>query len=55
MLIFDKLFFKYKLGWGVGGGGSVKLTPVQKKLPSKSPALLGLKASIATVSKHPIS
>ena len=26
-----------------GGRGGVKLTPYQEKLPSKSPALLGLK------------
>ena len=28
-------------GWGRGGGGQVDLPP-QEKLPSKSPALLGL-------------
>ena len=38
MLILDKFFLKYEEGVGV------KLTPLpQKKLPSKSPALLGLK------------
>ena len=44
--ILDKFFLKSE-GWG-GVGGLVKLTPPTppplKKLPSKSPALLGLKA-----------
>ena len=38
MLILDKFLLEYEeMGWG-----GVKLTP-QKKLPSKNPALLGLK------------
>ena len=44
MFKLDKFFLKYE---GGGGGGPppphVKLTHPQEKLPSKSPALLGLK------------
>ena len=39
ILILDKFFFKYE----GGGGGKLTPPPPQKKLPSKSPALLGLK------------
>ena len=35
MLILDKLFLKYE-------GGQIDPSSPQKKLPSKSPALLGL-------------
>ena len=35
MSVLDLLFLKYKVG-----GGGIKLTSPQKKLPSKSPALL---------------
>ena len=35
LLMLDKFFLKYE--------GGIKLTPPQEKLPSKSPALLGLK------------
>ena len=42
ILISDKFFLKYEGGGGKGSeGGGVKLTPPEK-LPSKSPALLGL-------------
>ena len=40
-----------KRGWGGGGGGGRgQIDPPKKKLPSKSPALLGLKDISANVS-----
>ena len=49
ILILAKFFLKYEEGGGEGegggerGGGSNWPLPLQKKLPSKSPALLGLR------------
>ena len=42
ILKLDKFFLKYE----GGGGGGLKLSPPQEKLPSKSPALLGLKGYV---------
>ena len=43
MLILDYFSLKYE-GMKRGGGGGGKLTPYpRKKLPSKSPALLGMR------------
>ena len=41
--MLHKFFLKYEKRVGGGRGGGVKLTLPRKKLPSKSPALLGLK------------
>ena len=46
MLVLDKLFLKYEDG-GTGGGGKIDHPPPpQKKLPSKSPALLELRVCV---------
>ena len=42
--MLDKFFVKYE-----EGGGGINLTPPQEKLPSKSPALLGLNELIVLV------
>ena len=47
ILILDEFFLKYEggLGTGGGGGGGQTDTP-QKKLPSKSQALLGVNPNL---------
>ena len=54
-MILVKFFLKYQGGvggWGGGGGGVGQIDCPQKKLPSKSPDLLGLMESEVELSKE---